>query len=119
MKQKLSEAELAVMEILWDEGPMRAGRITEVAGEKHGWERNTVYTLINRLIKKGAVKREEPNFLCTPIIQKDEIRKQETQKLLEKMYGGSINIFMKSFLAESKISDEEYEELKRLIEDHQ
>ncbi len=92
LKQKLSEAELAEVEIFGDEGPMRAGRITEVAGAKHGWGRNTGYTLINRLIKKVAVKRDDPNFLCMPIVRREEIRKLETKKLLEKMYGGSINL---------------------------
>ncbi len=119
MKTQLSEAELAIMEILWREGPMRAGQMAEVAGAERGWERNTVYTLMNRLIKKGAVKRDDPNFVCTPLIPKDEIRKVETHKLLDKMYDGSINLFMRSFLNEGNISDKEFEELKRLIESHQ
>lgn len=106
------------MEILWDKGPMRAGEITEVAGERHGWKRNTVYTLISRLIAKGAVKRDDPGFTCTPVVQKDEVRKQETQNFLRKMYGGSINLFMKSFLTESNMSDEEFDELKHMIENH-
>jgi BlaI family penicillinase repressor len=118
LKTQLSEAELAVMEILWREGPKRAGQVKEIAGAEHGWERNTVYTLINRLINKGAVRRDDPNFVCTPLIPKDEIRKVETHKLLDKMYDGSINLFMSSFLKEGNISEKEFEELKRLIESH-
>lgn len=115
---KLSDAEFIVLQILWREGELRATEIADIAREEKGWKKNTVYTLINRLIKKGAVRRSEPSFLCSPAVSKSEIRLKETDNFLQKMYGGSLNLFVKSFLAERNLSREEFEELKRLIEDY-
>jgi BlaI family penicillinase repressor len=119
MEIKLSDAEFVIMEILWREGAVRASKVAEIAKEETGWEKNTTYTLINRMIKKGAVKRSNPNFICSPTLEKSEISSSESKNFLEKMYGGSLRLFVKSFLEEQKISDEEFKELKKLINSHQ
>jgi predicted transcriptional regulator len=118
MEIKLSDAEFIIMEILWREGEIRASKVADIAREETSWEKNTTYTLISRLINKGAVKRSNPNFLCSPILKKSEISSTESKKILEKMYGGSIKLFVKAFLDEQKISDEELNELKKLINNH-
>jgi BlaI family penicillinase repressor len=118
MENKLSDAEFIVMEIIWQQCEIKATKIADLAKEKTGWEKNTTYTLINRLINKGAVKRTAPNFICSPIIKKDEVISTETKTFLNKMYGGSINLFVKSFLNDQKISQSELEELKKLIDNH-
>jgi BlaI family penicillinase repressor len=118
MENKLSDAEFIVMEIIWQQGEMKATKVADSAKEKTGWEKNTTYTLISRLINKGAIKRSEPGFICSPLVNKSEIRRDETKSFLNKMYDGSINLLVKSFLNEQKISDSELAELKKLIDNH-
>ncbi len=81
MNSKLFDSELKVMDVLWKEGDSTAKHIAEVLGEEVGWNVNTTYTLIKRCIKKGAIARSEPNFLCHALIPKKEVQEAETNKL--------------------------------------
>ena len=64
MEMKLFDSELKVMEALWKEGDLTAGQLVKILKEQTGWNRNTTYTVIKKLIEKGAVERCEPNFTC-------------------------------------------------------
>lgn len=61
---KLFDSELKVMEVLWTQGEMPARDIVDVLSASIGWNKNTTYTVIKKCIEKGAIAREEPNFLC-------------------------------------------------------
>lgn len=113
----LSDAELILMEILWRKGPTKAREIAVLANRETKWEKNTVYTMLNRLINKGAVERNEPEFTCTAVAQKSEIQKQQTQNLLDRLYSGSAKLFLKAFIHEQNLSRQDLEELKRIIEE--
>jgi len=117
MEYKLSDAELEIMNLLWDNVSMQASDITAITKQKIGWERNTTYTLLQRLIKKGAITRTDPNFICAAVAKRDKIRQTETKGLLDKLYGGSMKLFIKSFIKEQKLSKEEIAELKKLIDE--
>lgn len=115
MENKLSDAETVVMRMLWKKGSLRAAELSDMAKEEKGWEKNTTYTLINRLIKKKAISRAEPGFVCTPLIPESKIQSEETHTFLNKMYHGSLNLFVKSFLQNEAISEEELEELRKIV----
>ena len=80
-----------------------------------GWEKNTTYTVIKRLINKGAIRREDPGFLCSAEVTKKEIQDIETKALLNKMYNGSLSTFINDYLGNRKLSLEETMELKRIL----
>lgn len=113
----LSDAELKLMDILWDSEPLKARDIATLANQKTGWEKNTVYTMLNRMIKKGAVKRSEPDFTCTAAVRKSEIRVTETKNLLDKLYSGSAKLFFRAFIREQNLSKQDLEDLKRIIDE--
>ena len=95
---KLFDSELKVMDVLWTQGEMPARDIVDVLSANIGWNKNTTYTVIKKCIEKGAVAREEPNFLCKPLVTKDEVAQSETEQLIDKMFGGSSELFFSSFL---------------------
>lgn len=113
----LSDSELKIMEILWSGGTQKARDIAALAKEEIGWEKNTVYTMLKRLIDKGAVEREEPDFACTAKVEKGEIRSRQTQKLLDKLYSGSAKMFLSAFIHEQKLNGQDLDELKRIIDE--
>lgn len=82
---RLHEGELNVMELLWSNRELAAKDIAAIIKEYIGWEKNTTYTVINRLIDKGAIKREEPGFLCSALISKRTVQEIETQALFDKV----------------------------------
>jgi BlaI family transcriptional regulator, penicillinase repressor len=113
----LSDAELTIMEILWNGGSQKARDIAALANNKTGWEKNTVYTMLKRLIDKGAVERNEPDFVCTANVKKNDICRQQTKNLLDKLYAGSAKMFLRAFIHEQNLSEQDLDELKRIIDD--
>ena len=114
---KLSDNDYEIMNIVWDEGEVTALEIASRLAEKKGWKKPTVYTLIDRLIKKGAIERSEPDYVCKALIKKDEVRTSETAGLLEKLYNGSAKLLVSGFIKEKQLSADELEELRKLIDE--
>jgi len=112
---KLFDSELKIMEIVWVNEPVSAKEISRIAADTISWNKNTTYTVIKKLIDKNALKREEPNFICSSLIQKEDVQKLEIRNLIDKLYGGSKKAFFAAFVEEN-LSDNELEELKALIE---
>ena len=117
MDVKLFDSELKVMEVLWEQGPKNAKDIVEILAKSIGWNKNTTYTVIKKCIEKGAVERSEPGFLCTPLVTKEEVARSETEQLIDKMYGGSSELFFSAFLKNQGISQEDALRLARMIEE--
>lgn len=115
MSIKLFDSELKIMEVLWREGDLPAGKLAGILKDEIGWNRNTTYTVIKKCMEKGAVKRDEPNFICSPLITKEQVQNYETEELIGKMFGGSKEKFFAAFLDGEKLSKEEIENLKRMV----
>ena len=88
MGEKLFDSELKVMNVLWKEGVVPARRVADVLNKELGWNKNTTYTLIKRCMKKGAIERSEPNFMCRALISQEEVQEAETNELIDKVYDG-------------------------------
>lgn len=115
---RLHEGELNIMELLWSNKVLAAKDIAKIIKEYIGWEKNTTYTVINRLIDKGAIKREEPGFFCRANISKKTVQQIETQALLDKVYNGSLNNFLVEFLRVQPLKQADIMELERIISDY-
>lgn len=114
---KLFDSERKVMEVLWREGELLAGQIVKILREETGWNRNTTYTVIKKCVDKGAVKRQEPGFVCSALISRQEVQDYETEELIDKMFDGSKEKFFAAFLDGKKLSGEEIDQLKKMIND--
>ncbi len=115
MDIKLFDSELKVMDVIWREGDTTAKHISDVLKEEVGWNMNTTYTLIKRCIKKGAVRRYEPNFMCHALIPKEEVQEAETNELINKIFDGSADKLFASLLNRKKLSPEQIEKLKQIV----
>lgn len=112
---KLFDSELKVMDILWKEGVVPAKHVADVLTQELGWNKNTTYTLIKRCIKKGAIERTEPNFMCRALIPKEVVQEAETNELINKIYDGSADKLFAALLGRKKLSREEIEKLKQIV----
>lgn len=117
MDGKLFDSELKVMDVIWKEGDIPAKRVAEVLTKELGWNKNTTYTLIKRCIKKGAIGRSEPNFMCHALIPKEEVQEAETDELINKVYDGSVDKLFSALLGRKKLSAEQIEKLKKIVGD--
>lgn len=114
---KLVDSELKVMDVIWKEGDITAKRISDILKERVGWNMNTTYTLIKRCIAKGAIERREPNFVCHALIPKAQVQQQETDELIDKVFDGSVDKLFASLLGHRRMTPEQIEHLKRLVDE--
>ena len=119
MRVKLFDSELKVMSVLWREGDATAKHISDVLKEETGWNMNTTYTLIKRCIKKGAIERSEPHFMCHALISQEEVQEAETEELINKIYDGSVDKLFAALLGRKKLSAEQIEKLKQIVEEEE
>ncbi|MEG1687504.1 MAG: BlaI/MecI/CopY family transcriptional regulator [Angelakisella sp.] len=117
MAIKIFDAEFPLMEYIWEQAPISANALANYALSAFGWKKTTTYTVIKRLGERGAVKRTDPGLIIEPLVTRGEIERAETDDLIEKIYKGSLKMFMVSFLQREDISHEELDELKRMIEE--
>ena len=113
--EKLFDSELKVMEPLWEDGPQPAGALAKRLAQSAGWNRNTTYTVIKKLIDKGAVARSDPGFLCTALVSRQEVQRTETDSLISRLFGGSRTQFLSAFLSEKDLTPAEAQQLRELI----
>ena len=80
------------MEVVWEDPPVTAQRVSEVLGEREQWKPQTVKTLLARLVKKGvlAYESEGRRFRYTPAIRRDEAVAAETESFLDRISRGSL-----------------------------
>lgn len=117
MNLKLFDSELKVMDLIWENEPVSAKELSILAARETGWNKNTTYTVIKKLEAKGYIKRGEPGFICTSLISKDEVCRAETQSLIDKLFGGSKKALFSSLLEDEMLSEEEIEELRKMIDE--
>ena len=113
---KVFDSELKVMEAIWKEGDLTAGQLAKILNEQTGWNRNTTYTIIKKLIDKGAIERYGSNFTCKAVITKEQVQQYETTELISKLFDGSAEVFLSAFLSGKGLSKDEIARLKQIVE---
>lgn len=116
MAIKLFDSELKVMEVLWKEGDRTAKQISDILKDEIGWNMNTTYTVIKKCIGKGAIERYEPNFMCHALIAKVQVQEMETDELIDKVFNGSVDKLFASLLGRKKLSAQQIEKLKQIVD---
>lgn len=116
MAIKLFDSELKVLELLWQQGPLPAKQLAQALGQEVGWSKTTTYTVIKKCVEKGAVAREEPGFLCRPLVTRPEIQAAETDALIHRMYGGAADQLVAALLGSRRLSAEELKRLRQMID---
>ena len=115
---KLTEAEWDVLNILWTGDSFSLKEITTALQEINGWNKNTVYTYLTRMEKKGLVTiNRSISKPYTAAVSKEFCAKKERNELLDKVYGGATGDLIAAFLKESAISMEERDRLKKMLDD--
>lgn len=118
-RESISEAESAVLMVLWDGGPATAEDVLAALATLRGWRVSTVKTLLGRLVKKGAVRAQKDGrrFMYSPVLTREEWLSQESESLLNRLYGGRVAPLVAHFSRHRKLSERDIRELKRLVQE--
>ena len=117
--ESISEAESAVLAVLWEKGAATAEDVLAALAEPRDWQESTVKTLLGRLLKKGAVhaRKDGRRFIYSPALAREEWLSRESESLLNRLFGGRVAPLVAHFSRHRKLSKRDIRELKRLVEE--
>ena len=116
----IAESEWAVMEVLWESSPLTATEVAKTLRPATNWAKNTVRTLLTRLVEKGALKTGKNaagtrTFL--PAVSRAACVKAEGKSFLQRIFGGAAKPLLVHFAQNSRLTAAEVKELKRLLDE--
>ncbi len=110
---KLFDAEYRFLSIIWEIEPVNSTELSRICLEKLGWKKSTTFTMIRKLCERNILRNVHATV--TSVIKKEQALKRESEAVIDKSFDGSLPLFLAAFLGERKISQEQAEELKRII----
>jgi BlaI family transcriptional regulator, penicillinase repressor len=115
----ISDAESLVMEVLWDKNPATSDDVVAELAKTTDWQEPTVKTLLNRLLKKGAIsaERDGRRYLYRPLLKRADYVHAASTTLLDRLFKGRVAPLVAHFSERRKLTKKDIAELKRLIED--
>lgn len=116
---KISDAEWLVMRQLWERAPQTTNEVVDTLASQTPWKPKTIMTLLNRLVKKGALGFEKKGriYEYAPLVREEDCVRAESRSFLERVYGGSLQPMLAHFLEETPLSKEEIEALRRILDE--
>ena len=114
-KYKLFDAEFKFVNIIWENEPVNSTELVGLCKARLGWKKSTTYTVLKKLCERGILQNKDA--IVTALIQREDVQKYESSTVVEKAFEGSLPKFLTAFLGERKLSEQEAEELKRIIEE--
>jgi predicted transcriptional regulator len=113
---KIFDAEYRFMNIIWEHSPITSMELVKLANDELGWKKSTTYTVIRRLSERGILKNE--NTYVHPLVKREQVMRTETKELINKVYDGSLKLFFTTFLQKERLTNDEIDELKMIVEQH-
>lgn len=114
----ISGNEWIILNALWKKSPLTLKQLSDGVGAENGWTKHNVISTLKRMAAKGSItvdQREERKYFY-PAIDEETAKRQETDALTEKVYGGSRLLLLSSIVEEQPLSDEEAAELLSILE---
>ena len=121
MLHQISDAELEIMKIVWgnrSEVTLFPYIMEELAARGRPCQKKTLIVLLSRLMNKGylSAKKIGRRNEYTPLVSEAEYQTAQTKNFLDKIYEGSAKGLVSNLIMGDLLTDEEYEELKKLLE---
>lgn len=112
---RLAETERRVLTEVWAQEGISAKALVQTLREKIGWNKATTYTVINRCIEKGYLRREEPEYRCYSLLSRSEVSRQETDALISDNYNDRPDLLVASLVDRKKLTRAQMDELYALL----
>ena len=119
MAERISDAEHAVMEVLWEESPLTAQEVAERVPAERDWGGNTVKTLLGRLLAKNAIAHEEEGrrYLYRPLVQREDYVAGESQRLIDRLFGGKLTPLVAHLAERDQLTAQDIAEIEAILKE--
>lgn len=119
MTERISDAEHAVMEVLWERSPLTAQEVAERVPVERDWSANTVKTLLGRLLAKNAIAHEEQGrrYLYRPMVEREDYVAGESQRLIDRLFGGKLTPLVAHLAERDQLTAQDIAEIEALLKE--
>lgn len=116
-KTPLTEAEWKIIDLLWQKSPRTMTELVNELKEETGWVKNTVITLLKRMQQKGTVTVDESGTVkvYSPNVTREQIAREQTQSLIDRVYGGNPTLMVSHMVEDGEISPKEMQEIMDIL----
>jgi BlaI family penicillinase repressor len=115
---KISDAEWHVMDAIWSSGTISANEVVDLLSPRFGWSPNTIKTMLNRLVKKGALKFEQEGkrYLYRPAVSREACVRVESRSFIQRVFGGEVGPMLAHFVEDARLTPEQIKDLRKLLD---
>ena len=113
---QMGAVESRFADIIWQHEPQSAAELAKYSEQQLTWKKTTSYTVLKRLCDKGIFKNEKG--LVTSLISRQEFYAMRSEKFVEDTFDGSLPAFLAAFTSGRKLTAEEVEFLRRMVDEH-
>ena len=114
---KIFESEYRFCLILWEHEPINSTKLAHLCHDQLGWSKATTYTVIRRLSERGVLKNEHASV--TSVVSKKQAQESRLEEMVEETFEGSIPAFLAAFTRSKKLSAQEMDQLRQLIDSYE
>lgn len=116
---KIADSEWVVMKVFWERAPQTANEAVEALADSVTWSPRTIRTLLNRLVKKGALRYEKDGraFLYSPLVEEAACARVERSSFLKRVYSGALTPLLTQFIEDEELTQSDIETLKKILDE--
>lgn len=111
---KMGTAEARFADVIWQNEPITSGELTKIGATDFNWKKTTSHTVLKRLCERGLF--QNVGGTVTSLISREEYYARHSEQYVEETFGGSLPAFLAAFGTRKKLSDQEIEDLQKVIE---
>ncbi|MCI9463596.1 MAG: BlaI/MecI/CopY family transcriptional regulator [Lachnospiraceae bacterium] len=111
---RLAEGEAKFAKLIWQKEPISSPELVKLCEKEFGWKKSTTYTVLKKLCERGIFQNEKA--VVTSLLSEEEFYSYKSRKFVEESFGGSIPKFLTAFMGGKKLSADQAEEIKELID---
>ena len=112
---KLCDSDYRFMSVVWESEPVGSGQLVRLCQDRLGWKKSTTYTVLKKLCDRGFLKNE--GSVVSALVPREQVEVFESGYVVDRSFGGSLPALVAAFLRGKKLSQQEAEELRRMIEE--
>ena len=115
---RISDAEWQVMDVIWSGAPITAQEVVDALSPRSGWNPRTIKTMLNRLVKKGALRfeAEGKRYIYRPAVSRETCVRIESRSFMQRVFGGDVGPMLAHFVEDARLTPEQVRELRKLLD---
>jgi len=111
---KLGEVEMRFANLIWENEPLSSGELVKLCEKELDWKKSTTYTILRRVCDRELFRNE--NGTVTSLVSREEFEAVQSKQFVDESFGGSLPNFLAAFTSRNKLSEEEIQKLREIIE---